>query len=164
MKILLPAHNKPAVKVKNWKEIEEEALELRKFVRKGKYEGHYLSAYAISHAQISNEPKSYFVINENLRDRDTGIKLKKWFGHWCIINLEILDVKEKMRYNEACMSFPFRGPKWTDRFRIAKVKYWVPFWFGLLRPVRKKLKDVPAIVAQHEEMHSSGKNIYGKYQ
>ena len=153
--IIRPAHNKPARVCPNWKYIKYEAEQLRELVRGGKFDGNYKSAYAISHAQVSHAPLHFFVINEELG----GGILKKYFGSWCIINIKILETDDPVYWPEACMSFPHREPKRTDRWNKVKVEYYVPFLWTW-RKVTRKLKGLPAFIAQHEEMHSRGVNIY----
>jgi len=157
MQILLPAHHKKSSKVKNWKEIKAEASELRELVNGKSSVGYYEASYAISHAQVSHEPKRYFVVNERA---GTG-KLRKIFGGWCIVNPEIIRARDPVIHTEACMSFPFRKEKGVNRFLEIEVKYRVPVW-GFLFPKRKKFKDLPAFILAHEIQHMEGKNIYGK--
>lgn len=157
MQIIRPCHNIPAEQVKNWKEIKKEALELRKFIKKPEVEGYYKAAYAISHAQVSNKPKNFFVLSEVTADR----KLIKMFGSWCIINLKIVQFGDPVYWKEACMSFPFRIERRVDRMNKITVKYRVPFFFWS-RPVVRKFEGLPAFICQHETEHGAGKNIYGK--
>ena len=158
MEIIQPAHHIVAAPVKNWKEIEKDALELRDFIRYNKFKGLWEKAYAISHAQVSNSPKNFFVLNEGM---ENGI-LKKMFGSWCIVNPEIIwkDDLYLVDFKDACMSFPFRQPKNIQRYYIIKVKYYVPF-LGFLRKKVKRFENIPAFIVQHEGEHSQGKNIYG---
>lgn len=155
-RILRPAHNKVATKVSSWLSIKDEALELRDFTNDPvDVEGHWKTAYAISHAQVSPEPFDFFCINEKHQD------IIKLFGSWCIINLRIVKTEEKVYWKEACMSFPYNKPKNVDRWEKITVKYRVPFlWFT--RPVTRKFVGLPAFIAQHEAEHSAGKNIYGR--
>ena len=157
MKILQPAHNKPATQVENWKQIKKEAQELRQFIKAGPFEGDYQSAYAISHAQVSEAPLHFFVINEEL---EKG-QLKKWFGSWCVFNFKILETDDPVSWLEACMSFPHRKPKNTDRFYKIKAEYRIPFlWWS--RKVTRRLKELPAFICAHEDDHAHGRNIYNK--
>ena len=157
MDILRPAHNKVAEPVKSWRSIREEAQELREFVRRGKFTGNYSKAFAISQAQVSDKPLRYFVINEDVENGS----LKKWFGGWCIMNLRILHAEDGIYWKEACMSFPHREPKNTDRFNKVKVEYRVPFLWGS-RKVKRSFKGLPAFVCQHELDHANGINLYAK--
>ena len=159
MKIIRPCHHKVAEKVKSWLSIKKEALELREFIKhtKENVEGYYKTAYAISHVQVSENPKNFFVLGEALRDDG----LVSVYGHWCIINLEIVAEEEPVWFTEACMSFPFRKEKPVARMKKVTVKYRVPFlWFT--RPVTRKLAGLCAYIAQHESDHANGINIYGK--
>lgn len=159
MKIIIPCHNIPATAVNNWKEIKQDALELRDFIHNGKFIGNYQSAYAISHTQVSDKPKSFFVVNEKIE----GGFLPKEFGSWCIINAKIVEnLLYTVPFEDACMNFPFRKPKLLQRYYYIKVEYYVPSLFGMLRKKVKKIKGIPAFVVQHEIEHAEGKNIYGK--
>lgn len=168
LKIVKPAHNKPAVNVKSWAQIKKEALDLREYIQYGNFDGEYNKAYAISHAQIANEPLNFFVINESLDGLDKkvpkkgrwGKMVKKDFGHWCIVNLKIIKKKHPVQFKDACMSFPFRKPKFIKRYRVVKVKYQIPF-MGMLIPVWARLSGIPALIAQHEDEHAKGVNVYG---
>ena len=151
MQIIRPAHNKPAIKVESWGEIMADAKEMRDMVKAGGFEGNYTQAHALSHAQVSDNPKSFFVVSD------------EWvpvFKSWCIINPVIKKKDKKVQHKEACMSFMFRGEKWVDRFKEITVYYWTPFW-GFLIPRYRKFKDLPAFIIQHELEHSNGTNIYG---
>lgn len=157
MKIIQPAHNKPAIPVKNWKEIRVEAQALREFVHAGKFIGNYDRAYAISHAQVSEEPKTFFVINE---DVEKG-RLKKLFGSWCVINLRIVQFGDPVYLEEGCMSWPYRQTKRIDRMNKITVEYYIPFLWTW-RKIKRKFIGLPAFICQHETEHGIGKNIYGK--
>ena len=161
MNIIRPAHNLPATKVKGWKEIKDQALALRDYVLKGEFGGMYSRAYAISHAQVSDQPKWFFVINEELEDED-GKKLVKKIGSWCVVNAEILESDTAVEWKEACMSFPHRKPKTTDRFLKIKVRYQIPVLGGLFLMWRtRRFEKLIAFIFQHEQEHSRGTNIYG---
>lgn len=157
MEIIQPAHKIHANKVKNWRQIKKEALVLRDFIQNGKFKGDYSQAYAISHAQVSDKPMWYFVLNESIEDG----WLKKQFGSWCIVNAEIIKFGDPCSFEEACMSFPFRKPKRINRFNDIIVKYKVPY-MGILWSKKKQFKELPAFIIQHEQSHNVGENIYGK--
>ena len=156
MKILIPAHNIVATKVKSWRDIKDEALELRKFTNDPTdVEGSYKTAYAISHAQVCDQPKDFFTINEKHKE------IIKQFGSWCIINPRIIKKEEEVYWKEACMSFPYNKPKNVDRWNRITVRYWVPF-LGFTRPVKRRFVGLPAFIIQHEMEHARGTNIYGR--
>ena len=154
--IIHPAHNKPATVCLSWKYIEHEARSLRAFIKASKFEGRYLKAYAISHAQVSHAPLHFFVVSEYYQ---RGVMVK-WFGSWCIINVKILKSDDEIYWDEACMSFPYRKPRRTTRWNKITVEYYVPFLWTW-RKIRRKLKGLPAFTVQHELDHALGKNIYG---
>lgn len=152
MQILKPLGNQVAEKVKNWKEIRKDAQELKALINAGDYDGHWRDAYAISHVQVSRQPKDFFVLNE--------LKTKV-FGSWCVVNLKIIKQSGPCTYPEGCMSFMFREMKRVDRFDKITVTYWTPFLDLFLIPHRKTFKDLDAFICQHEFDHAQGKNIYG---
>ena len=156
---IIPYHNTPSTKVKNWREIKKDALELRKLINsKGdNFKGMYQSAYAIHHSQVSEKPKHFFVINE----KEGKGKLKKIFKSWCIINAKILEQYEEVRHKEACMSFPHLKERNVDRFIRIKVRYYVPF-LGLLIRKTRWFEDLPSYIIQHEIQHQKGENLYGR--
>lgn len=152
MQILKPLGNLKAEKVKNWSEIKQEAHELRQMMEEKNYDGNWRDAYAISHVQVSNSPKDFFVVNKSKK----GI-----FRHWCVINLRILKMEEEGTFPEGCMSFMFRDVKKVKRFGKIKVKYWTPLFNLFLIPHWRTFKDLDACVCQHEFDHANGVNIYG---
>lgn len=155
--IIKPAHNKPAMMCKSWQFIKCEAEQLRELMKRGEFEGKYKSAYAISHAQVSHAPLHFFVINEELEEG----KLMKYFGHWCVFNFKILETDDPVYWPEACMSFPHRDPKNTDRWNKIKVEYRIPF-LRWSRKITRRFRGLPAFLVQHELEHALGKNLYGK--
>jgi len=156
-KIIMPCHNKVTKNCPSWKYIKHEAECLRKFIQEGKFEGDYDSAFAISHAQVSNTPLNFFVINEKT---EKGI-LKKHFGSWCMINPRIVAASDPVSWEEGCMGFPHRRPKRINRLNKIKAVYYVPFLWTW-RKVTRRLKGLPAFIVQHEIEHCQGKNIYFK--
>ena len=158
MEIIRPAHHLKAEAVHDWKEIQDEALEMKELIKRNDFKGLYSQGYALSHAQVSNQPKDFFVLNTAVELDKIG-KLEKVFGHWCIINPKLLAGDEEVDFMEACMSFPFRAAKKTKRFFNIKVEYFTPGLLGLKRHV-KQLIDIPAYIIQHELDHAQGRNIY----
>lgn len=164
MKIIRPYHHVPAIRVESWKEIEEEALALKEFLENEKFEGHYERAYALSHAYVSNKPKDFFVVNENIPQVETKTAnfLRKEFGSWCIINAKIIKSDVPAPFSDGCFFFPYRQPKKIERFYYVKAEYQVPFWFGTLRKKVVKLEGIPAFLIQHEVEHGLGQTAYDK--
>lgn len=160
MKIIQPAHNKISKRVKSYRSIKKEAVEILEYIKKGNFEGNHSEAYAISQVQVSDDPKSYFILNPKINKGE----LVKTFGHWCIVNLKIIKKEHECLFPEGCMSFPFREPKKVARYEEIVATYWTPFLGLFLIPRRKKLKDLYAFIAQHEYDHSLGINIYKKYK
>ena len=69
-------------------------------------------------------------------------------------------VQNRVRYEEACMSFPHRSPKKCDRFSIITVRYQIPKALGGFKTIEEKVEGLKAHIFQHETDHSNGKNIY----
>ena len=69
-------------------------------------------------------------------------------------------VNNKIGVPDACMSFPNKSGKTTERFYRIKVKYQTRWHFGLLRPHTEWVEGVKAHVFQHEIDHANGINIY----
>jgi len=161
MKIIRPYHRVPATKVESWPEIKDQALELRNFIKNERFEGYYNRAYSLSHAYVSCKPKDFFVINEDIPNKQgRNDFLKKVFGHWCIINAKIIKQSVPTPFEDGCFFFPFRKPKKVERFYYVVAEYYVPFWFGTLRRKVKQLEGVPAFMMQHECEHSRGESVY----
>src|SRR3990167_4136281 len=117
MKIIQPATNIPAKDCLSWAKTKKEAYALRDFIKNGKFTGDYESAYAIAHAQVHDSadgaaPLNFFVVNE---DKKYGFI--KAFGSWCIMNPKIIQFADPVYIQDACMTFPHRKPKNTDRDR-----------------------------------------------
>lgn len=69
-------------------------------------------------------------------------------------------VVNRVRYDEACMSFQHRKPKKVERFSTITVRYQIPKMMGGLKTIEEKIDGLKAHIFQHEIDHSSGKNIY----
>lgn len=151
MNFVKPLKSKKSERVKSWSKIKEEALELKNFIDAKKFEGAWGDAWAISHCQVSENPKSFFVVNKK--------KIKE-FGHWCIINARIVKSSESVTFKEGCMSFLWRKEKAVNRFANITVRYSTPF-LGFLMPRRRTFKNLNAFIFQHEIDHAEGINIYG---
>ena len=152
--IIQPAHHIPATKVKNWKEIKAEAEAVDKFVSEGEYHGYWKECFAIHHAQVSETPKDFFVINRKCKE------VLKDMGSWCIINPRIIHESFPIYFPEGCMSFPFRKPKQVECFDKITVEYYTLSMGFFLRKRIKDLVGLSAIIMQHEILHGKGENIY----
>ncbi len=150
MKIITP-HKKVAAKVSSYKEIALEADEMRELVNGSFQQGLWKSAFAISHAQVSEKPKRFFVVHQDLK--------KAFNGYDVIINPRIVDAAEKEVFKEACMSYPFRSEKKMHRYFKVFLAFKARSIFGL-KSVNVMLEGIPAQVAQHEIDHANGRCIY----
>lgn len=60
---------------------------------------------------------------------------------------------------DACMSFPYKKGKNTERNYRIKVRYQIATWYGL-RTVTEWVEGIKSHVFQHEIDHANGINIY----
>lgn len=155
MEIRKPLTNIVSVPVKNWKEIKEEAIELKEFLDNKNFTGNWNDAFAISHTQVSTTPKNFFVVHK---------KFSKSFGSRYVINAKIIAQSDPCTYPEGCMSFMFREVKRVKRFIKVTVRYQIPFLNLFLISKIKQFngsKQVEAFIVAHETDHACGRNIYG---
>ena len=151
---IIKSHHILASQVSSWGEIKKEAKEIHELINKGNFEGLHQEAVAIAHAQVSEEPKNFFVLHESM---------ERFFGTWCVVNLEITSVElgnTTILSYEGCMSFPDRKETYIKRCNIISVKYQVPF-LGFLKTKTARLEGLPSHIVQHEFDHERGINIYG---
>jgi len=160
---IIKVHYKISKPVKNWKEIEKEALELLRYLHFGNFKGNWNKAFAISHCQVSETPYAFFVVSQD-------VLAEKMFESYFIINPEIIEapatkdvagnkVPNEVEYEEACMSFPFRLARRIKRYDYIKVRYQIPTWHGL-KTIKRELKGIASEIFQHEYDHLQGRNIY----
>lgn len=171
LKIVKP-HYIVSREVRSYKEIRSKVKALKKFVNSEFTEGLFKTAYSLAHCEVESvEPYAFFVINSDF------IK-KKVFKHQVIINPEIVNVPDKIKFEadedkkehdntmsiqEACMMFPHRKPKRLDRPYRIEVKYQVPFFFGLfMKTVCEEFEGLQSQIFQHNLEHCLGKNIFFK--
>ena len=152
MDIIIPPHHKIAVPVKNYKEIRKDAELMVKLVD-GRFKGHWKSALAISHAQVSENPKTFFALN---------IKYALYFKlPRIVINPKIIRGWDEKIVKEGCMDFQKEKAVKIKRFNKVEVEYLKPTFFGL-KPMRGEFEDIMAWMFQHELLHFEGKNIYDR--
>jgi peptide deformylase len=70
-----------------------------------------------------------------------------------------LIVPNTVKYDEPCMSFPFRKPKRLVRYDLITVTYQIKGLLGL-KKVTKELSGIQSEIFQHECQHLEGKNIF----
>ena len=150
MKIIIPPHHKKAEPVKVLAEIREEAEEMLKLIKEKSFEGFWKNAYALSHPQVSEDPKSFFTVN--MEDP----YIQENFRSALIINPIILASEDARKEKEACMSSPWRKPWRVKRYHRITVEYWVPGWFGRLKKRREVCTGLKAQIFQHEISHFEG--------
>lgn len=158
MNIILP-HKIKAKPVNAWSDIKLEAKELQALVSQTFPKGIWHEALALSHAQVSKAPYSFFIVHP---------KMKKHFaGHDIIVNCRLIEGYDKGPFKEACMSYPFRPEKNTHRFYRALVTFGYPKrtilgWKLVYQSL--ELQGIAAIVAQHEIDHAAGVCVYDKFK
>ena len=165
---IIKIHYKLSKPIKKYNEIKDEAKLLLRFVERGKFEGFYNKAYAISHKQVNEKPYAFFVVAQECIN-------EKMFKNRIIINPKILKsdkfkkigtvlkkankISNIVTNKEMCLSFPFRKPKDFSRFDSIKVRYQIPTLFGL-KTITDELFGIASQIFQHELDHIQGRNIY----
>jgi peptide deformylase len=165
---IIPIHYKVSAKVRKYSQIAEDAQLMAEMLDAKDFKGVHSAGYALAHAQVSEEPLSFFVLDQSIVD-------KYGFEDRVIINPVILNAPiytEKksipdmlkrpnyLAYDEGCLSFPHRWGKRLNRFNLIKATYQVKGGlFGLKRRT-KWLEGLPSQVFQHEYDHCLGRNIY----
>jgi len=155
MDLIFPPHHFPSERVRSWWQIKRAAKEMERMIDAGGFGGKHPQAAALSHAQVSLKPLSFFVINKLLT--------KYFHGQRIIINARIASATGPVEFREGCMSYPMNGSTKTDRFNEVYVVYQLPTWYGGLKTVQQKLVGAPAFVVQHETDHAKGLHIYDKF-
>lgn len=170
MQIIKP-HYVKSKRVKRYSQIRREVKEMKVFVKSEFTVGLFKEAYSLAHCEVEMCAYAFFVVNPKLTK-------KKVFKHNVMINPKITKIPKTIKFKadkenkdrdnnmeirEACMMFPHRKPKRLDRPYRIKVKYQVPFFFGLfLRTIRETFEGLQSQVFQHNVEHINGKNIFFK--
>lgn len=171
---IVPIHYRISEKVRKFSDIKQDAAEMAEMLAEGKFTGYYPKGYALAHAQVSDSPSAFFVV-------DAGLVRDDAFEHPVIINPRVLEspvyheftkAEKKMKldknyrrvnhkqYEEGCLSFPYRRAKRLNRFDRIKVKYQTPGGLFGLKTHVKWLEGLPSQVFQHEYDHIMGCNIF----
>lgn len=157
--LLKPEHlsKKPAKHVENFDQIRVDAYRMLESLDRGIIIGNErVGAIALSHAQVSQEPFNFFVIDSSV---------KQYFKYRIIINPKIVHQETIVPFEEGCMSFVNRPHFKTERFRYIDVEWQHASESSQIHPrtKRERLEDFPAMIFQHEIDHSMGTNIYEKF-
>lgn len=141
----------PVTSLEDLKDVEE----MKKLIDGGFSRGNYPTAFALSHCEVCEDPKNYFVVNQKLVD-------EKVFKSRVVVNPMILEKDEKVMVSllEACMSVPFRRPKRVERYLKIKVKYQTIEGDKLSADIVEEVDGVKSHIFQHQIEHNLGKNIY----
>lgn len=151
MKIIIPPHKKLSLPVQSWREIKQDALAMIARIEQGNFpDGRYREAFALSHSQVSVDPRCFFVVNWKQAE------VKKQFRYNIIINPVILKKEDERVLKDACMSEPFKKPANKKRYALISVVYQTPGWFGRLKKIRQTFYGTAAFIFQHEEEHFNG--------
>jgi peptide deformylase len=166
---IIPIHYKVSERVRRYSQIEQDAEEMKKMLDRRGFHGHHNAGYALAHAQVSENPFSFFVVDQALIE-DGSYKER------VIINPKILKapyhIDAKMldgslgkkpnakEYAEGCLSFPYRRQKRLNRFDRIKVAYRVKSRFWGLKRRTRWLDGLASQVFQHEFDHCNGQNIF----
>lgn len=156
---IIDIHYKPSKEVKSGESIYIQAQAIANMIDEKDYGNRDVrDAHAIAHAQVSEEPKAFFVLSEEMGEQ---------FGGRTIVNPVILETPEevegapnKHKMEEACMSFPHRREKNVERYAMIVVSYSTLHEEGRLESHKKQLVGLPSQVFQHECDHIRGENIY----
>lgn len=156
MKILNKLPNKNSQPVEDWSEVKDDARDMMELIDSGDFVGDFDDAAAISHVQVSEDPKRLFVVHKELEDE---------FDSRVIINPKILEGDIYVKHREGCMSYPTRGTRKIRRYKWVKAKYEIPEFKltklgSRLKTVEKNLYDLPSFVLQHELDHMNNQTLW----
>lgn len=165
---IIPIHYKVSAKVRKYSQVAEDAQLMAEMLDAKAFKGVHSAGYALAHAQVSEDPLSFFVLDQSIVDK--GV-----FEDRVIINPKVLNAPiytegesipgipkrpNYLQYDEGCLSFPHRWGKRLNRFNKIKVTYQVKGGlFGLKRRT-KWLEGLESQIFQHEYDHCLGQNIY----
>jgi hypothetical protein len=126
-------------------------LEEEKNLNKKNY---YFPARAIFNAKILETPEKVerdVPNREVVKDKDGNVSEKVTVTKGLVKNL--------IGVPEACMSFPNRTKRDTERYYRIKVRYQIKGFWGL-KTVTEWVEGLKAHMFQHEIDHAQGKNMY----
>ncbi|MDD5065206.1 MAG: peptide deformylase [Phycisphaerae bacterium] len=150
---IIKIHYKISKPVTDYKEIQEDAEEMKTLADFGPFKGSFDQVYAVAHCQVSEQPMAFFVVSSAHR---------LMFADRVIINPEIIKTyEEPVSCKEACLSFPYRSDKTVERYEMVRGKYQI-LRNGELKTVEVDIEGIASQVFQHEVDHLQGKNIYFK--
>ena len=163
MKIIQGSTKEIAGPVTNWAEIMSDAKEMADMIDKGGFEGNWTDCFALAHAQVSDSPKAFFVVDKKVAE--------SFNGHRVIANAKIVKKSCPRSFQEGCMSFPYRSKKTMRRYdkitiecdilekrhELDKISI-----KEMLVPARFELEGLEAYIVQHEIDHAKGIDIYHK--
>jgi peptide deformylase len=159
MKLLATLSKKQAKPVTSWKEIRDDAFAMLEMINAGKFAGRWQEGFALSHAQVSDNPFDFFVTHKSWENEVPRV----------VCNARLKQGIDKQTFKEACLSYPFRDVIKTQRFWNIDVEFDVPpidgiksfFQFGLTH--RQMTYDgLAAFMFQHEIDHAKAIDIFHK--
>lgn len=158
LKVIVP-HRKVATPVTSLKEILQDANAMSRIVN-----AEDAKAYAIHHSQVSDNPKSFFVVARKYR----GL----FGGKTIIINPKIFKRDDMRTLEEICLSYPHRGGKKVQRAMqiVCQFSFEDPNGISMqtIGDISKpevqpfSLRGLAAQIFQHEYDHGNAVYIYDK--
>lgn len=147
-------------KVEKWSDIKLVVKNMLFLVNAINHPGRWKNALAISNAQVSDTPHSFFVVNKSMVEAFSGFDV--------ICNARLVNASYPAPFKEACMSYPHRDVINTRRF------FHIEFEAEVYNPLKIfgsglskrtfKVSGIPAFIVQHEIDHAKGINIYEKFK
>lgn len=168
---IIPPHRNKSLPVSAYSSIEPFVKGMLELVDRNDHSGLWKEALALHHSQVDPYPYDFFVLNSKMAEH--------FNGHRVIINPEIISEEDPVRFQEACMSWPFRNVINTKRSNKLKVRFCVPrTLFGIpvftgylsghftqaLLDVELELTGIPAFVFQHEYDHGQGLCVFDRFK
>ncbi len=165
---MLPRLSRAKAKpVTKWSEVRDDAKAMLKMVD-GTFPGIYPKAFALHHAQVRAEPRSFFVLSSAAAAR-FGLAFR------IILNPRVIDAPRHVKdektgrtapnfamMSEACVSFPHRKSRNVGRYGRMTVEFQTSGAFGLKTHLTT-LDGLASQVFQHEVDHGKGINVFGLY-
>lgn len=154
MKIIQGSTKEIAGPVTNWAEIMSDAKEMADMIDKGGFEGNWTDCFALAHAQVSDSPKAFFVVDKKVAE--------SFNGHRVIANAKIVKKSCPRSFQEGCMSFPYRSKKIMRRYDKITIECEVYDIGKEAGSTTFELEGLEAYIVQHEIDHAKGIDIYHK--
>lgn len=160
MKLLTYPSKKKAKPVTSWRDIREAAFDMLELLNTGKFPRLWQEGFALSHAQVSDDPFDFFVTHKSFEGLLPRV----------VCNARVVAHWDTETFKEGCLSFPHRQVIKTSRYWGISVEYDVPPIDGIrsllgLNRLNKEEQSFDGLVSfmfQHEIDHAKGIDIYHK--